>query len=308
MLSKDVKNSPVNMPQFSEDYIYYGQKGGANSNKKPAQGPIVSMLLVPVLATLVLAAEETPASAPHRTPAGINGLKTDPPTANCTYPNTQPGYRGQCHCKANYVGDNPLTERGCWKCDPQCHPNAACEYPGRCLCKYGLVGDGTSKCDPPIPSLTSADPLPGTVIASYNAPFDFWPFLAFCQFNGNIRVTAALYPNRSIECLVPQNVSGLSSLRISFSGADWSDSLQISAIPVQHAAPRRTAVPFVVSSKHRPPPPAPRSHAKFIHLAIAILFTIGYFYASSHSPDLASSLWDAARHVPQSKIRQREAV
>lgn len=172
----------------------------------------------------------------------------------CTYPNTVPGYRGECMCDHGYVGDMPITERGCWKCDPECNSQAICEYPGRCICQGGLIGDGTNTCDAPIPELVkldsanSATSLP-TILLYFRAPFDFIPFMAFCQFDQREKVAGMIHMNRSIECLVPKNITRKTMVRLSFNGFNWTNEVEYANLHRGVAAPRRTPVEIVRTKK-----------------------------------------------------------
>ena len=201
--------------------------------------------------------------------------------SNCTYPNTISGHGGRCVCDSGFVGDNPVSERGCWKCDPSCHSQAECAYPGRCICLYGLIGDGITQCDAPPPSILRLEPVPGAVLVFYNAPFDFWPYLAFCQFSGSDTVTALLHMNRTLTCAVPPGASSPANVTISFDGVQWSDSQSTELFQAQPIPPPRTAFPLIRTLRHPVPKPkekpAPRTSA--IHIAIALAVVAVVFYS-----------------------------
>lgn len=127
---------------------------------------------------------------------------------NKAKPNTVSRSRNDCVCKPGYIGDNPITERGCWRCGDenitkqrngrQCYHQAKCIYPGRCICEGGLMGDGITKCESPLPDIINVKPLYNPLInldetndkpitegvkVFYRATYDFVPYMSYCKFD-----------------------------------------------------------------------------------------------------------------------------
>ena len=152
-------------------------------------------------------------------------------TTNCTIPNTIPK-RGKCVCSPSFFGDDPVTERGCWKCAPECHKYAKCFFPGKCICSHSLLGDGVTECSPPIPQLSSFTIIKNTyfqtlrIYANY-VPLIFHPLFAFCKFGTNLS-HGLVYHNSSVSCLIPNEVSSPISFSISFDAIHFSIPKEIS--------------------------------------------------------------------------------
>ena len=180
-----------------------------------------------------------------------DGKRKRRPPPNCTAPNTRPSYDRKCICNETYFGDDPVGERGCWKCTPKCHSQAKCAYPGRCVCEFGLVGDGISECEPRLPTLLRIESIssgltPDYIAAYYSDPFEFIPFSAFCKFN-EIIVNAAINSNQSIKCLIPLITENV-QVSISFNGINWTDSKMLDHIPKKFS-PKSRSVMYKINPK-----------------------------------------------------------
>lgn len=186
-----------------------------------------------------------------------NSLSCDNPNTKRSLDNTQ------CICKEGFIGDTPVKDRGCWKCEPKCGINAHCEYPGRCICDGGYIRNG-SGCVPTVPQLLSLLDIPNNftniVKANYKVQSSSPPFVAFCQINGSIKVAASLSSNSSLECLIPSD--GICDVRISFDGIHWSN--QLSYTPTRQR----------VSNPPRPVPQQSLPINLFVQLGLGVMIAI----------------------------------
>lgn len=147
---------------------------------------------------------------------------------NCTFPNTKPGYRDECVCNDTYIGDNPIQERGCWKCKEKCHSQASCEYPGTCKCGHGLVGDGVGYCDQPKAIIKSCEAKKERFkYAEVECEFsnDFFPYYGWCKIGESV-VQAKIKSKNSMSCMIPNKETN--KVQISFDGKNWSETLEFS--------------------------------------------------------------------------------
>lgn len=237
--------------------------------------------------------------------------------ANCTWPNTQVGHRNSCVCLSGYFGDDPLTERGCWKCSPECNKQAKCIYPGRCICQNGLVGNGISNCDPPVPKIVSLEnPKPDTgglhsVLVYYSCPFDFSPYYAFCRFN-NVRVSALIHNNQSLECIIPDGILE-GNVSISFDGNNFTEPLSFRNVENKKNLPRRTAFPKTPNAKKILKKVMKRNRSKtmfyillaFVALIALFLFVVGPKVEKINSSDEEISLSNTV-NVGADKKRKKQ--
>lgn len=146
---------------------------------------------------------------------------------NCTAPNTRRSYGNKCRCKEGFFGDDPATERGCWKCEPKCHSQAVCHYPGRCKCAESFVGDGINQCSPPIPNLqtVSRGKVGGVdvILVNYDGVGAFIPFQAFAKVTNQISPCFITGPQQvGCTCYSPSN-----ELSLSFDGFNYSNAINI---------------------------------------------------------------------------------
>ena len=138
---------------------------------------------------------------------------------NCTTPNTHANYKGQCECDDGWFGDSPVTERGCWRCEPKCSELSECKFPGRCFCKFGLEGPN---CTVPTPIITSVQNNKDIIHVEYDVSNDFHPTISYCKI-GNIIVNGYLSRFNSIDCETINEKEGNHTISISFDRNKWSN-------------------------------------------------------------------------------------
>lgn len=152
---------------------------------------------------------------------------TATPEISCIGPNTFRS-RGKCICKEGFIGDSPVGERGCWKCDPGCNSQATCEYPGKCICKRGMIEEnGNCVADKAeLISILSTEhsEIPYYVKASYKKT-DFIPYSAYCKFDSVIVTGMIDHSEGIVSCLLPKDISSNSKFSISFDKTKWSNTL-----------------------------------------------------------------------------------
>lgn len=144
----------------------------------------------------------------------------------CSGPNTF-RINDECYCMRGFIGDEPLSPRGCWRCE-KCHREAKCAYPGKCICSNGMVGNG-KLCEPPIPTINSFSVQGDFVNINYQCTIMFEPYLSYCKFGSSDIINGLSFTNRSISCLIPSNIHGNNIiLSLSFDRKNWSNQLEIS--------------------------------------------------------------------------------
>ena len=209
----------------------------------------------------------------------------------CKYPNTIPGYGGKCICNHSYIGDDPIQERGCWKCNDTCHSQSKCVYPGVCVCDHGLVGDGIASCVQPDPNVISCKSSNigihsyPEVECTFEAIPNFIPYYGFCKF-GAIVVQAKITSNTSMSCMIPNEVSLNSktqTVRISFEGKTYSKEFEYEKqdpFKVKHwnRESETNQLKLVKSEKNYANETNDNKHY-FLEIFIIILCSIGMFYA-----------------------------
>jgi hypothetical protein len=151
-----------------------------------------------------------------------------PNVDTCSGPNTVRNLKGQCVCLRGYVGDQPLTSRGCWICRNGCHSDAVCAFPGKCKCSKGLVGDGVSACRIPRPVMVSVAPnkAPAHTIVTigYTVTSEYDPRTGYCRFGSSV-TTAQIAQKGVMTCEVPVDVYGFVKISVSFDSATWSQEI-----------------------------------------------------------------------------------
>ena len=125
-----------------------------------------------------------------------------------------------CVCKKGYIGDNPLTSRGCWTCRGQCHKEyGVCVYPGICECMPGFSGDGV-ECTLPIPVITKISAIEKSIIVYFEKTANFTPTHGYCRFG--VPIVKGELTENSLHCSIPEDAGKFVS--ISFDKESWSDS------------------------------------------------------------------------------------
>lgn len=153
---------------------------------------------------------------------------TATPEIGCIGPNTFRS-RSKCICKEGFIGDSPVGERGCWKCDHGCSSQATCEYPGKCICKRGMIEEnGNCVADKAeLISILSTEhsEIPYYVRASYKKT-DFIPYSAYCKFDSVIVTGMIDHSEGIVSCLLPKDILSNSKFSISFDKTKWSNTLE----------------------------------------------------------------------------------
>jgi len=145
---------------------------------------------------------------------------------------TEINNRGRIICQTGYIGDDPVANRGCWKCKSECHVNALCDYPGKCVCKPGYTGDGITSCKSPVPFIISyhatsfpfaKDDILSIRFGGVNKKYPITR--TFCKI-GPVILEAESFANRTIRCKIPLPISAR-NISISLDGLEWSESREI---------------------------------------------------------------------------------
>ena len=126
-----------------------------------------------------------------------------------------------CVCRKGYVGDNPVTSRGCWTCRNQCNKNfAACKYPGVCECINGYVGDGVD-CEAPAPKIEKISSIDkGIIVYIVKDPSNFTMTEGYCRFG--VPIVKAEIIGATMHCQIPEDAGKYVS--VSYDKKTWSDS------------------------------------------------------------------------------------
>jgi len=184
------------------------------------------------------------------------------PAMNCSGPGTELDSKGLCVCPRGYSGDDPVTSRGCWTCDPCCDADARCGFPGKCECSDGLVGDGVASCRIPKPLMKSMSPQEGPVhtpvTIRYGLATGYRPQAGYCRFGVSV-APASLVGGRALTCEVPVGVFGAQRVQISFDSVAWSDDGHV----------------FQVRQADQGPWELPRPIFGFVGLAVVLLVAVG---------------------------------
>lgn len=146
----------------------------------------------------------------------------------CKGPHTFINGTGFCECSADFPFGDPLSEIGCWTCNPPCDLNAHCYGPDQCRCNEGYIGDGLDVCEKPVPNLKGFTPKSAniygnekiTALIHVNAP-NYTTNKGYCRF-GPIIVEADTINTTHITCTTQKGKEGVFPISVSFDGVHWS--------------------------------------------------------------------------------------
>lgn len=140
--------------------------------------------------------------------------------------NTYVDNHGILRCINTYIGDNPVSWRGCWSCD-QCEENFFCDFPGKCRCKDGYTESENGECHHPIPFIFGLDILSGNffpgdsiAIGYGGVSYQYKPKNAFCKLD-QIILECKLLEEYNISCEIPLHIKA-KQISISFDAIHWS--------------------------------------------------------------------------------------
>ena len=142
---------------------------------------------------------------------------------------------GTITCKAGYIGDDPIQNRGCWKCSSKCHPLASCQYPGFCNCPPGYEGNGISTCNVPTPYPYEYSTIDGkedgktyvnVTFTGVNEVYNATEM--FCKINDDI-IKSSSFTHDYVLCEYNKRLSSGTKISLSFNNNDWGEPLVISS-------------------------------------------------------------------------------